>query len=175
MTSTPFYEFPQSQPIQGRGSAVSVIFTRPDDTTSYAAADVIGNATSAIHEFAGAGRAGGVYQLLGASCIINSTSVPTGMTTLKLHLLSSAPSAIADNAAFALVAADRSRYLTQIDLPAVATVGSGFVRTSVDVPAERPIATVGTSLFGLLVTDTAITSPTIALEFQLRVFLQEIA
>ena len=175
MTSTPFYEFPQSQPIQGRGSAVSVIFTRAANTASYAAADVIGSATSAIHEFAGVGRAGGVYQLLGASCIINSTSVPTGMTTLKLHLLSSAPSAIADNAAFALVAADRSRYLTQIDLPAVATVGSGFVRTSVDVSAERPIATVGTSLFGLLVTDTAITSPTIALEFQLRVFLQEIA
>jgi|694.fasta_scaffold34296_6 hypothetical protein len=175
MTSTPFYEFPISTPILGRGSGVSVTFTRPVDTTSYAAADVIGSATSAIHEFARVGRAGGLYQLLGASCIINSATVPTGMTTLKLHLLSSPPSAILDNAAFALTAADRNRYLAHIDFPAVAAVGAGFVRSAVDISGERAIATVGSSLFGLLVTDAAVTSPASALEFQLRVFLREIA
>ena len=183
MTSTPFYEFPYSQPVQGRGSGTVVTFTRPANTTNYTAADVIGvadavtpaNAGSAIHEFVGAGRAGGLFQILGATCIINSTTVPTGMTTLKLHLFNAAPAAILDNAAFALGAADRSLYLTQVDLPAVAAIGAGFVRSSVDVSAERPIVLTSSSVFGLLVTDAGVTSPASGLEFRLQLFLQEVA
>jgi hypothetical protein len=183
MTSTPFYEFPYSQPIQGRGSGTVVTFIRPTNTTSYTAADVIGaadtvtpaNAGSAIFEFVGAGRAGGVFQVQGATCTINSTTVPTGMTTLKLHLFNASPTAILENAPFALLAADRTRYLAQLDLPAVVAVGGGFVRSVVEVANERSIVLTGTSVFGLLVTDSAVTSPASGLEFRLQLFLQEIA
>ena len=178
-----FTEFPYAQPIQGRGSAPQVIFTRPDNTTSYSIADVIGvadtvtpaNAGSAIHEFVNCGRPGGLDQLLGATCLINRTTVPSGMTTLKLHLLNAAPAAILDNAAFALAAAERSKYLTQIDLPQVAAVGGGFVRSFVDISAERPIVLETSSLFGLLVTDAAVTGVAALTEYRLRIFLQEVA
>lgn len=107
------------------GSFRSVVqFTRPANQTQYTANDVIGTGTSAIHEFKNIAKAGGFVQLQSIRLQIHVASIPSGMANFRLHLFRSSPTAIADNAAFDLAAADRDPYMGFIDLPAPQDFGS---------------------------------------------------
>lgn len=116
-----------------------VSFARPANTTAYTAADVIGaadtvtaaNAGSAVLSFSGAGRLACDVFITTATLQIDLAAVPSGMTSFRLHLYASAPTAILDNAAWALSSAnDKSFYLGYIDLGTPAVIGSVlFVQT----------------------------------------------
>ena len=134
---------------------ISVTITRPSNTTLYTAGDVIGvadvgtpaNAGSAIHVFNGV-PAKAVIE--GVSLRIDVGSVPSGMTTFRLHLYKSAPTAILDNAAFDLIAGDRSAYVGYVDIPVPVDLGATlFAQT--DQINKRVVAPSGV-LYGLLQT-----------------------
>jgi len=101
-------------------SKVSV--TRPDNTTAYAALDVLGTDPASVIEFTNiAPQGGGTIVLLYASLMINVGS--GGPSQTRLHLYSSAPTAIADNAAYNLSSGDRGKYLGYVTLPAPIDLG----------------------------------------------------
>jgi hypothetical protein len=145
-----------------------VTWTRPNDTTPYTAGDVVGSATSAVIEAPVAAPPGGRILIQSAELVINRTTVPSGMTTSRLHLWSGARSAILDNAAFAAAAADRVFYAGSIALPAPTVIGGGFLWSFGDY-AGRPIK-LDPGLQGLrfnLITDAGFT-PAALTEYSVR-------
>ncbi len=147
------------------GFTSSVTFTRPANTTAYAANDVVGvadasvaaNAGSAIHEFTDIGPDGGDVLITSADLRIDVASLPSGMTTFRLHLYDAAPTAILDNAAWDLPAGDRVAYLGYIDLSQMIDVGSTLYVQADQVNKQFKLASGSTSLYGLLVTNGGFT------------------
>ena len=152
-----------------RGIAVagSVTFTRPADTTAYTALDVIGGVSSAIHEVALGVPAGAEVQLDTFELIVNRTTVPSGMTSVTVHLYTAAPTAIADNAAFSAAVADRGLYAGSVLMSPIAAVGGGFLYSFADY-AGRKIKLTTSSIFAVLLTTTGFT-PLSATEHIFRV------
>lgn len=144
--------------------------TRPADTTAYTAGDVIGGA-SAIATFADIGASGGHVLITRASLLIDNGTVPSGMSTMRLHLFDSSPTAIADNAAFDIPSGDRTKYLGYIDIGTPVDMGSTcWIETSGDsttVPKQVKLASSSTSLYGLLETRGAYT-PTSGSAYRVR-------
>jgi hypothetical protein len=142
----------------GRCYRSTATITRPANTTPYTAGDVIGDTGgSAIITLADIGSSGGFVQIQSVRLQIHSGTLPTGMTGLRLHLYSTAPTAIADNAAWDLPAGDRASYMDYIDLPTPTDFGSTLF-TKVDFAGNLlKLAAGSTSLFGLLQTTTAAT------------------
>lgn len=104
--------------VQGIGYASEAQFTRPNDTTPYSARDVVGPAVTGNLAFAAAGPAGGGKVLIDRVTLrLDRNSVASGMAGFRLHLYSSGPTALADNAAYNLISADRAKYLGCIELP----------------------------------------------------------
>lgn len=79
---------------------------RPNNTTQYAAGDVIGTASSHVMAFSSSANppAWGKSAVLGATVISNEA--PTTLPSLELWLLSAAPADQADNAALAITDAE---------------------------------------------------------------------
>lgn len=141
--------------IGGYGSA-SV--TRPEDTTAYAALDVIGTASSSTLTFADVLlMQGGHFIIMGASLRIDANAVPSGMGGFRLHLFTAAPTAIADNAAFNLAAADRDNYLGSIELDTPTDLGDTLYVQKDNINMKRKLATDSTTLYGVLQTINAFT------------------
>lgn len=128
-------------------SAIKAI-TRPDDTTAYAAGDVVGG----VIEFGPLGAPRATVMVLSASLRIDASAVIASETSYTLHLYSATPpSALADNAAWDLPAGDRSVYLGSIDLGTPADLGSTlWVETHT---IQKVMKLDGADVFGYLVTD----------------------
>lgn len=76
------------------------------------------------------------------------------MTSFRLHLYSSQPSAIADNAAWDLPSGDRAAYLGYIDLGTPIDVGSTlYVQTVGSNLTMQQVAAISSSLYGYMVTN----------------------
>jgi hypothetical protein len=139
----------------------SVTITRPSNTTAYGAGDVIGvadvsvaaNAGSAIHEFTNIGPAGGHILLTAADLMVYLAAVPASMANFRLDLFDSAPTAILDNAAFDIVAGDRTKHLGYIDIGTPADRGATLAVQSDQINKQFKLASGSTSLYGLLTTD----------------------
>lgn len=114
-------------PVGATNYEATVTFTRPSNTTPYDALDVIGaadagtpaNAGDARFELTNIGPAGGYVFLTDVLHRIDVAALPSGMGAFRLHFFNAQPTAILDNAAFNLVAADRAKYLgfVQINTP----------------------------------------------------------
>lgn len=125
--------------------------TRPANTTPYNAGDVVGGAI----EFPEIPKGIGLV-VTSAHLRIDVGSIPSGMTSFRLHLYSvTPPSAIADNSAWDLPAGDRASYLGYIDLGSPADVGSTLF-TQVD-GISKQIHSRGTGMYGYLVTNGGFT------------------
>ena len=138
--------------IGGKGYTSQVDFTRPANTTAYTAGDVVGSAAAAIsltdigHEF-------GHIIITDADLRIDVTSIPSGMTTFRLHLYSvTPPSALADNAAWDLPAGDRSAYLGYIDFDTPVDFGSTLFVSMTGINKKLKMGSTA-GLFGYLVTN----------------------
>jgi hypothetical protein len=105
-------------------SIPSITFTRPANTTAYAAGDVIGSATSAIHELTGAASSSSFVFVQSIQLLINNTTVPSGMAGFRVHLYSAAPTAILDNAAYTFTTSDAAAWQDSYDLGTPAVRGS---------------------------------------------------
>jgi hypothetical protein len=131
--------------------SASASFTRPANTNTYAAGDIVG-ATAAAIEFSDLGRdAGSVIMITSASLRIDRNAVISGETSYRLHLYNvTPPSAAADEATWDLPSGDRASYLGYVDLGTPVDVGSTlYVETNL---INKQLKLAGTSLFGYLVT-----------------------
>jgi hypothetical protein len=139
----------------GQGAATKVSFTRPNNTTAYAANDIVGATTAAL-EFASMGASGGCIEIVRAEILIEATAIISGESTYQLALYGvTPPSAAADNAAFDVASGDRASFLGLLPLGAPLDLGSTLYIDSMF--GERQFKLTGTSLFAYLVTTGAYT------------------
>ena len=109
--------------VAGLVDHIQATVTKTNTTTGYSALDVISTAAGAIITFANAARyAGGGGYATGLRIQANQSTLTA---RLRLHLYSQAPAAIADNAPFTLLDANKSIRIGSITLPAMATEGTG--------------------------------------------------
>jgi hypothetical protein len=143
----------------------SATVTRPADTAPYVARDVISTAVGAAIEFSGMARAvGGTGTIVKARLMTNQS---TNTAQYRLHLFHTAPTAIADNAQYAMLDANKDKRIGMIDFPAAATEGTGSdaaasMRPSSDGSYPPPnlwykCAAADTKLYGILETLSAFT------------------
>lgn len=147
-------------------------FTRPNDTTAYAASECVSNSTSApaLLNFANVlPNAGGDGYIVAARAFTNASAFNT---LLRLHLYKvSTITPINDNAAFTLLFANRANRVGFIDFSGWTTGGSGsdaagtlglFPGSGSSLPIE--LASGQTSLWGMVET-RAVFTPTAQQQF----------
>jgi hypothetical protein len=135
---------------EGSGYSARVSLTRPSNTNTYGANDVVGALAAAL-TFPDMGPSGGRIRIIESSLEIDVTAIPSGMTSFRLYLYGvTPPSALADEATFDLPAGDRASFLGYIDLGSPADLGSTLY---VQTEQAKNIKLAGTSLFGYLVTN----------------------
>lgn len=142
------------------GASAKVAIARPQNVLAYGAGDAVGqadgvtpaNAGSAILTFADVGGAGGVVKIVGADLGIDLSAVPAGMGAFTLHLYDAAPTAILDNAAWTLPAADQPKYLGYIPISAPAVLGGALFVQNDGLAKQVKLAEGSKDLFGVLVT-----------------------
>lgn len=130
---------------------VQTTITRPANATPYTAGDVIGGAITIATGMTSGQR----IMLAGMDLQYQVASVPSGMTTLRLHLYNvTPPSAIADNSPWTFGSSDRASYLGYVDFPAVAALGTGTTTVFSLVEQLNKLLQLSGSanLFGYLVT-----------------------
>ena len=131
-----------------------VTITRPDNTDAYAAGDVFGTNPASNIEFENVlPEAGQHFYIVDAKIEVILAAVPTNMSTFTLHLFDSAPTAIADNAAWTLLEADASKYLGSIVFTLPVDLGGALIMWEKEINIKRKLAANSTSLYAQLETD----------------------
>lgn len=141
-------------PVTTGGDAVETTFTRPNNTTLYSANDVVGTDTATNMEFEN------VVPINASTCIIagaylriKMASFPSGMTSFRLHLYNSTPTAITDNLAYNIIDADRSKYLGYITFPNPEDLGDNILWSQVEnINMIRKLDASSKSIFAVLQT-----------------------
>lgn len=149
----------------------SATHIRPNDTTAFAANDVVGTSPGTVMEFTNMGPANGVVLVTQALLKIKTGSVPSGMGNQRLFLFTSAPTAIADNAAFDISTTDVSKLAGWIDLGT--PIDNGSTIATQNIGDRLQVALSGTSLFGIRVTTTAYTPVIVSEESEITLFAIE--
>jgi len=110
--------------ISGQGDSIHCEFARPSDTTAYSINDVVGPAVTGLLSFTNISRVvGGSLYIVKARLMTNQS---TNTATYRLHLYqTTSPAAIADNAQFAILWANRAVRMGYIDFDPVTTEGTG--------------------------------------------------
>jgi len=149
-----------TQPVSGQSTVVGVTFTRPADTTAYAALDNVANSTSAptILTFTNIARinAGSGY-IVKAKVI---TDQSTNTARFRLHLFHTAPTAINDNAAYTTLWANNANKIGWIDFDAAGTEGTGSTAAeslNTSVRLKYICAAASRTIYGVLETRDAFT------------------
>lgn len=143
------------------GSEPLASTTRPNDTTAYDIGDVVGESPAANLVFSNVSPfSGSQFVVAGVFLKIDVASIPTGMGAFRLHLFNAAPTAIADNAPFNLIAADRTKYLGWINIDKPEDLGDTLYINMDNVNRKRALAYGSTTLYGVLQTMAAYT-PTV--------------
>lgn len=132
----------------------SATVTRAATTDAYTAGDVVSTAAGANISFANVlATAGGAFKVIGAKLRVDINAVPANMAGFKIHLFNAAPTAIADNAAFNLIAADRAKYIGSAAVTVPVDLGDTLFVSVDNLGLLGQLATGSTTLYGQLVTD----------------------
>lgn len=146
--------------VGGRLARSSAAYTRPANTTAYAANSAVADSatTPTVLTFAGLARiAGGSGYITRARLV---TDQAANVATFRLWLFSVAPVAINDGAAFTLLYATRANLVGSIDLGPLAQEGAGSTGAiGSDATVRLPFvcASGSRALYGLLETRSAFT------------------
>lgn len=167
--------------VDGKGYRATVLVTRPSNTTAYASGDVIGvadggtpaNPGSAIHTLTSMGPSGGYVLIQSAALIFSDSTVISGMGGFRVHLYSSEPTAILDNAAFDLLSADHAKYMGYFDLPTPVDLGSTIYSQVDSIGRQVKLATASTTIYAEIETRGAYT-PASASTIELRISAMEV-
>jgi hypothetical protein len=145
-------------PATGRAYRFAGLITRPTNQTPYAVDDAIGDVSgSAIIAMPNIGPPGGSIQIQSIRLLAHTGTLPSNNGSgLRLHFSSTLPTAIADNAAWDLLAGDRAGYLDSIDLPSFVDYGSTlFCRPGNWDGSMFRLAPDSTTLYAVLTNRTA--------------------
>jgi hypothetical protein len=145
-----------AQLVRGSMAVVSATFTRPNDTNAYSANDTVGPTVAAVMTFANVGRVVAGTGYITNVRLVKSTNV-TSNATFRFWLYQTAPAAIADNAPFTLLYANRAIRLGYVDLPCT-TEGAGSDSAScflANVNLKFACAAGSRDLYGVLETKQA--------------------
>ena len=143
--------------IPGSSVSVTATQTRPNVVEAYTALDVVGTDPAANMTFATGLTAGKGFVIYGARLRIDAAAIPAGMTSFRLHLYTSAPTAIADNAAFGLIAGDRAKYLGYVEISGVLGLGATLWAEVDNINFTGKLAEASSTLYGVLQTVGAYT------------------
>lgn len=133
------------------GYASSVTVTRPSNTNTYGAGDVVGVAVNAAITFANATGGAGEYLITSVWFERDVTALISGETSYTLHLYSvTPPSGLADEATWDLPSGDRASYLGSVNLGTPVDLGSTLYVEQNGV--NKQVTAASTSLFAYLVT-----------------------
>lgn len=155
---------------------ITANFTRPSDTTAYAADDAVTDSTSAptVITFANAARANGGSGLIVGAVLVKSTNDSTG-ESFDLLLADTTFAATNDNAAFAMSDAEARTLLGVVNFASATNTGANN-RAYIGILPNGPIPFVcgaaSTSLFGGLVARGAY-APANAERFDIRLLIQQ--
>jgi len=145
-------------PVSSDANQSIVTFSRSNSGSAYTAGDVIGPAVTGNLEFANVSSSpGSMVDIFRATLYTNGNVVPSGMDALRLHLYSSAPTIIADDAAFDLAAGDRSKYVGHIDFDTINALGATLFAQASQVNCFACLAPGSTTLYGVLQTISGFT------------------
>lgn len=154
----------------------AVEFTRPSDTTAYAAKDAVSNSTSAptILTLTDAARVAGEGGYI--TKVALRTNQSTNVARFKVHFFHTAgAAAINDNAAHTILWANRALRIGGVELPALSTEGAGSdMATGHDITLRLPFLCAAGSrdIFALLETLDAFT-PASAQQFRLEIVVDQ--
>ncbi len=141
----------------GTGFASTATIQRPSGATAYTANDVYGS----IIQLSNVGPSGGNIFINNVKIMFNTSTPPSGMTSLVIYLYSaSPPSAIADNLVFNGASADRDFHLTEDGIIlSIATMrgGGSFFAMASNINRQIKLAANSTSLWAYVVTPSAFT------------------
>lgn len=127
-------DFPGTTYALSYGHRFAGIITRPANMTAYSAGQVIGDVSgSAILRLGNIGPPGGFIQLQSVRLLVHTATAIA--SSFRLHFYNMQPTAIANGAAWDLVANDRAGYLDYIDLPTPTDLGSTLF-SKVDWPGS---------------------------------------
>lgn len=167
--------------IEGRSITVDgnaynpvVSFARPGNASGYTAGDVVGGASSAIHELTNAGPSGGAVLVQSIDMSIGVNAVPSGMAAFRVHFYNASPSGITDNAAFNLLAGERSAYCGYADLATPQDLGDTLWSQSDYIGRMIKLASGQTSVWAEIETRGAYT-PASGTVYELRVGMVELS
>lgn len=137
-----------SATLVNQGKQASATITLDAAADAHDALDVISTAAGAILSFTSLGAANDLICILGARMKYNVNAVPPASTGYRLHLYNESPTAIADDAAFNVIAADLAKYIGFINISTLTDVGDNCV--SADDNINFTCKLVGTGLYGQL-------------------------
>jgi hypothetical protein len=167
--------------IEGRSITVDggsykpvVSFVRPGNASGYTAGDVVGSASSAVHELTNAGPAGGAVLVQSVDMFIGNNAPPAGMAGFRVHFYNATPSGTADNDAFNLLAGERTSYCGYADLATPQDLGDTIWSQSDYVGRMIKLASGQTSLWTEIETRGAYT-PASGTAYELQVGMVELS
>lgn len=159
--------------VGGVTKVISASFTRPNDTTAYAAGDAVNNSTSAptVITFTSAARVSGGSGIIIGATLTKSTNGSTG-DSFDLHLFDTTVTLANDNAADAASDGEVLTYIGTINFSAATDTGANN-RAYMASGINLPFVTVGSAnLFGKLVARGAY-APGAQEVFNIRLLLQQ--
>ena len=147
---------PLATKVVSAGKTSSDTITRGNVSDPYLAGDVVSTVEGEVMEFPSVGAASEMLVILGSRLRIDlDAAVTAGITGYRLHLYNAAPTAIADNVPFNLIAADRAKYLGYITISTPIRLDDTQFAQDDNINYTCTLA--GTSLFGILQTIGAYT------------------
>jgi len=162
---------PYSPRVLRIGTAAAL--TRPADTTAYAAGDAVGTASTSNLTLSNATRnnAGG-GRILAVRLFKSGTTVTNA--TFTVLFFNTAPTAVADNAAFNLLYAEQAYYIGEVALSTMTArgTGGGYAFSSISAPIWFQAASGSKSLIAVITAAAAYT-PASAETFQLSVTVEQ--
>lgn len=142
----------------GINTVLSASYTRPNNTTAYAANDVINATVAANLEISTGMKKGSSIFITSARIRIDGhSSLPAGIGNFRVAFFDTAPTAIADNAAFDVNAADKAKFLGYIDIGTPVDLGSRIWGQTDGINSQIKLAATSSTLYAQLITIGAYT------------------
>jgi hypothetical protein len=151
------------------------VLTRPANTTAYAAGDVVGTASTGVLTLNGAAKSNsGGGRILGVR--LNKSGTTVTNATFTVHFYNTAPTAVADNAAWDSLYAEAEYYIgsTALTLMTAGGAGGGFTSLVVNPPLWYQTASGSKALYAVITAAAAYT-PASAETFKLSVTVEQVS
>ena len=146
---------------KSRGIKITSTKTRPNNATPYTIGDVVGT-DDWVFDFAGCANA---LYLIAVALRIDVSSLPSGLSTFKLHLYNDVTAVqLTDNAPQTFLTADKDKYLMTINLDAPTDKGDFLFSRTSGIFDQITLKKGSSKIYARLETDGAFTPTALAVK-----------